>query len=51
MGSGPGQGIGTFFEKISNQWNTEMSKRPLKFYEFGPFRLNVTEGLLLRDRS
>jgi DNA-binding winged helix-turn-helix (wHTH) protein/TolB-like protein len=28
-----------------------MSKRPLKFYEFGPFRLNVTERLLLRDRE
>jgi len=28
-----------------------MSKRPLKFYEFGPFRLNVTERLLLRDRD
>lgn len=28
-----------------------MSKRPLKFYEFGPFRLNATERLLLRDRE
>jgi DNA-binding winged helix-turn-helix (wHTH) protein/TolB-like protein/Flp pilus assembly protein TadD len=28
-----------------------MSKRPLKFYEFGPFRLNITERLLQRDRE
>ncbi len=28
-----------------------MSKRPLKFYEFGPFRINITERLLQRDRK
>src|ERR1700730_11713613 len=28
-----------------------MNKRPLKFYEFGPFRLNITERLLQRDRE
>jgi DNA-binding winged helix-turn-helix (wHTH) protein/TolB-like protein/tetratricopeptide (TPR) repeat protein len=28
-----------------------MSKRPLKFYEFGPFRINITERLLQRDRE
>ena len=28
-----------------------MTKRPLKFYEFGPFRLNATERLLQRDRD
>jgi len=28
-----------------------MSKRPLKVYEFGPFRINITERLLQRDRE
>src|SRR3984893_6200808 len=28
-----------------------MNKRPLKFYEFGAFRLNATERLLQRDRE
>src|ERR1700730_830670 len=28
-----------------------MNKRPLKFYEFGRFRLNATERLLQRDRD
>src|SRR5258707_6020020 len=28
-----------------------MSKRPLKFYEFSPFRINIIERLLQRDRE
>src|SRR5262249_22576694 len=50
MHSGSPLGVlGEFFETSWTVFGVAMSNRPRHFYEFGPFRLDETERLLLRD--
>src|SRR5262249_23205870 len=50
MHSGSPLGVlGEFFETSWTVFGVAMSKQPRHFYEFGPFRLDETERLLLRD--